>query len=106
MSGVIAKEQAALTQEAGKLKKLFAAIKKFFAKEFLWVLFVLLFGLPSALIITYVLETYCSEKLLAVINELLQGKPTFVGAYALSLAGIYFTRTVVGAIKTMVTKAA
>ncbi|MBL1232860.1 MAG: hypothetical protein COA31_009080 [Flavobacteriales bacterium] len=103
-SATIAKEKAALAQEEGKLKKLIAAIKKFFAKEFLWVLFVLLLGLPIGLIITYIIETYGSEKIMEMINKLLNGKPLFIGAYAVSLAGIYFTRTVVGAINLMANK--
>ncbi|KJS05769.1 MAG: hypothetical protein VR77_01515 [Flavobacteriales bacterium BRH_c54] len=103
-SATIAKEKAALAQEEGKLKKLIATIKKFFAKEFLWVLFVLLLGLPIGLIITYIIETYSSEKIMEMINKLLNGKPLFIGAYAVSLAGIYFTRTVVGAINLMANK--
>ena len=39
-----------------------------------------------------------------MINKLLNGKPLFIGAYAVSLAGIYFTRTVVGAINLMANK--
>ena len=70
-SATIAKEKAALAQEEGKLKKLIATIKKFFAKEFLWVLFVLLLGLPIGLIITYIIETYGSEKIMEMINKLL-----------------------------------
>lgn len=103
-SATIASQKAALAKEEGKLKKLLAAIKKLFAKEFLWVLFVLLLGLPLALIMTYITETYASEKILKMITKLLKDKPLFVAAYAVSLTGIYFTRTVVGAINLMTSK--
>lgn len=103
-SATLAKDKAALAKEEGKLKKLLAAIKKLFAKEFLWVLVVLLLGLPLALTITYVVETYGSEDIINMIKKILEGKPLFIGAYAVSLAGIYFTRTVVGAIKLMANK--
>tara|TARA_B100000780_G_C20971775_1_gene388023 strand:- start:202 stop:525 length:324 start_codon:yes stop_codon:yes gene_type:complete len=104
MSVTLEKEQAALMKEEGKLKKLFKAIKKLFAKEFLWVLFILLLALPMALTITYVIETYGPKAFLAVINNFLDGKPIFIGAYGVSIAGIYFSRTVIGAIKTLTDK--
>ena len=104
MSTPLEKERATLTKEEGKLKKVFAEIKKFFAKEFLWVLFVLLLALPISLIITYVMETYLSEAIKTDIDDLLDGIPPGVVAYAISLAGIYFTRAVVAAIKTVTDK--
>ena len=104
MSVSLAKEQAALTKDAGKLKGILVSIKKLFAKEFLWVLFILLLALPLALAINYILETYSPEALLTIINNLLEDNSLFAGAYALSIAGIYFTRTVVGAIKTLTEK--
>lgn len=103
-SATITNQKAALAKEEGKLKKMIVAIKIFFAKEFLWVLFVLLLGLPIGLIITYIIETYGTEKMMEIIDKLLNGKPLFIGSYAVSLAGIYFTRTVVGAINLMVVK--
>lgn len=104
MSAVLEKEQAALTAAEGKLKKLLAAVKKFFSKEFLWVLLILLMGLPLALIMTYVLETYASEEVLSALTTLLEDSPLYIGCYVTSLGGIYFTRMVVGAIKTLITK--
>ncbi len=103
MSGALAKEKEALAKEEGKLKKLLAAIKKFMAKEFLWVLFAALLAIPIAFIMTYTLETYAKD-IVTYLNEFLKGKPLFIASYVLSIAGIYFTRAVVGAIETMVKK--
>ena len=101
MSVNLGKEQAALTKEVGKLKKIFDAIKKFLAKEFLWVLLALIIGLPVALVITYVINNYAPEELKTIVDNYLNGKPTLVGAYALSLVGIYFARTLAGVLKTL-----
>lgn len=103
-SKTLTSQKALLAKEEGKLKKLLVAIKKLFAKEFLWVLLVLLLGLPLALIITYILETYASEQILEMTTKILKDKPLFMGAYLLSLVGIYFTRTVVGAIHLLTNK--
>jgi hypothetical protein len=102
MNVSLKKDQAALMKEEGKLKKFFVAVKKFFAKEFLWVVFVVLLGLPLALILNYLLKTFGSIEVLRVVDELLDEKPQFVGCYAISCSGIYFTRAVIGAINLMV----
>lgn len=104
MSAVLEKEQAALEETEGKLKKLLAAIKKLLSKEFLWVLLILLIGLPMALIMTYTIETYGSNETLTVLQTLLEGNPLYIGCYVTCLGGIYFTRIVVGAIKTLIKK--
>jgi hypothetical protein len=104
MSVALAKKKAALIKDEGKLMKLFKVIKKLFAKEFLWILLILLLALPIALIITYVLEAYGPEVFLITINKLLEGKPIFIVAYGVSIAGIYFSRIVLGAIKTLTNK--
>lgn len=104
MSGVLAKEQAALAKQVGTITKLFLAIKKILAKEFLWILFATVLSLPLALIITYLLKKYAPSTLLDLILQLLPGIPLFIDAFALSIAGIYFTRTVVGAIQTLTKK--
>lgn len=104
MSITLENEKAALAKDEGKVKKLFAAVKKFFAKEFLWLLFALLLALPIALIMTYIIETYVAADTRMKLIELSEGKTLFLSAYALSLAGIYFTRTVAAAIRTVVKK--
>jgi len=98
MSGALAKEKAAAAKELGKLKKLLTSIKKFFAKEFLWILFVALTALPIAFLLKYMLEPYTDEEMLIKIKEILKGKSLLTGTYILSVAGIYFTRTIIGAI--------
>jgi hypothetical protein len=103
MSGILANEKAALAKEGGKLKKIFEAVKKFMAKEFLWVLFVALLALPIAFVITYVLENYVME-LATLVKNYINGKPLILASYILSIAGIYFTRAIVGAINTLAKK--
>ncbi|MBD78267.1 MAG: hypothetical protein CL840_05040 [Crocinitomicaceae bacterium] len=100
----LAKEQAALAKGQGKLKKFLAAVKKLFAKEFLWVLAILLLALPMATIFTYLLQKYAPKPIMDDILGYLKGTSLFIAAYAFSIAGIYFTRTVVGAIETLVKK--
>jgi len=108
MSGALAKEKAAAAKEVGKLKKLLASIKKFFAKEFLWILFVALSALPIAFIMEYILETYIPEEIAIKIKENLKenlkDKSLLTGTYILSVAGIYFTRAIIGAIAVTVKK--
>lgn len=106
MSTAIAKDQVALMKAEGKLKKFFKAVKKLFAKEFLWVLFIALLALPLALILNYILATYGSDNVLTMVKELLGNNPLFTGAYGICVAGIYFTRTIVGSIKTLTNKIA
>lgn len=106
MNPELEKEVAAFKEGEGKLKKLFASIKKLISKEFLWVLVVLLLGLPLALILTYLFETHASEEMLVMTKKILEGNPLFIGAYMICLGGIYFTRMVVGAIKTATKKPA
>jgi sorbitol-specific phosphotransferase system component IIC len=98
MSTTLKKEQAYLQEEAGKLKKAFEAIKKFFSKEFLWVLGVFLLALPLALTLTYLVENYTSKSFQNAILTNLKGNSLFYGAYLFSIAGIYLSRMVSGAI--------
>ena len=104
MSESVAKGKEALAAEEGKLMKLLKAVKKIVAKEFLWVLFIALMSIPLALIMKYLVETYASGKTIAAICEALDGITLAVGCYAVSIAGFYFARTVVGAIKTLTEK--
>lgn len=105
MSSVtLAKEQAALMEEEGKLLKLFKAVKKILAKEFLLVLFILLLALPLGLVLTYIIETYGGESILNTINQITDEVPLFITAYSICIAGIYFSRTIIGAISTLTDK--
>ena len=104
MSTTLAKEQATLAKDTGVLKKLLASIKKLFAKEFLWILFILILGLPLGLTFTFTIQKFASAVVLDVIKEIIQTTPLFIACYLFSLVGIYFTRMVVGAIEMMVNK--
>lgn len=100
----LAEQQAALTKDKAKITKLFAAIKKLMSKEFLWILFALILGLPLALIFIYLIPILIPDSALNAIDQFLNGTPRFNLAFTISLAGIYFTRTIVGSIQTLVKK--
>lgn len=104
MSETVAKGKEALAAEEGKLKKLLKVVKKIVAKEFLWVLFILLVSIPLALAMKYIVEEYASAEVITAIYEVLDGNKLSVGCYAVSIAGFYFARMVVGAIKTLTEK--
>ena len=96
-----------LKQDSGKLKKLYATIKKAVAKEFLWMLLVLGISIPLALILQYIiskdakiLSAELAKDLNDLENILAPEQPAFWVLYTITVAGIYFTRLVAGAIKT------
>lgn len=99
----LAEQQAALTKDKAKITKIFAALKKLLSKEFLWVLFALILGLPLAVVFNYILS-FASESTLNALDHFLVDTPRFIAAYVFSLAGIYFTRTVVGSVETLIKK--
>ncbi|MDN3643607.1 hypothetical protein QWY87_12895 [Lutimonas halocynthiae] len=103
MSGILATEKEALTKEQGKLMKFFAALKKFLAKEFLWVVFVAILALPLAELFKAILDNY-SPSFKAYIAGLMHSTELFLPTYVLSAAGIYFIRAIIGSIKTLVKK--
>ena len=104
MSGNLADAKAAMAAEEGKLKKLLKAIKKVLAKEFLWVLLVLILAIPLAFIFKYILDEYASINTITYVTKILGDIPQFLGCYLLSIAGIYFARMTDGAIKTLTEK--
>ncbi len=93
-----------IKEEEGKLKKLLKAIKKIIAGEFLWLLFIAIISIPIALAIRYLFLKYATEAMIETIVYILEGNSILVGSYALSVVGIYFSRAIVGAIKTVVEK--
>jgi len=100
----LAKQQAALAKEEGKLKKLLASVQKFLSKEFLWVILVLLLAVPLGLVMTYLFNEYATSDQIMTVCDMISDRPLFVGFYVLNIAGIYFTRAVIGSIKTLVDK--
>ena len=104
MSGTLADAKAAMAAEEGKLKKFLKAVKKFMAKEFLWVLFALILAAPMAFIFKYLLDELASGVTIEYICEMLGEIPLFMGCYMVSIAGIYFARATQGASTTLVSK--
>ncbi len=89
--------------EKSKLTKLFSAIKKLLAKEFLWIVGILLLSLPLALIGNYLIAKF-TPSLLPVIGSIPGNGSSLIGSYEISVAGLYFSRAIAGSIKTMIKK--
>ena len=104
MSGALSKRKAALAAEEGKLKKLLKLLKKIMAKEFLWVLFILLMSIPLSLILKHLINTYASCDLIEYVYDVLEGDYLLESSYIVSVAGFYFSRTLIGAINTLTEK--
>ena len=100
MNGTVAKEQAALKKEGGKLMKFLTMVKKFISKEFLWVLYVLLLALPLGYVLMQLFFKLPTD-IRSQIIEWLNTVPLYILTYALAIIGVYFTRMVIGAIKTL-----
>lgn len=92
-------DDKSLVAKEGALVKIVAAVQKLVAKEFLWILFAVLLSIPLAFIVQYGIEKYMNEALKTVIKNETGSSSTFLGAYLLSFAGIYFSRMVKVAIK-------
>lgn len=93
-----------IKEEEGTFKKLLKAIKKIVAGEFLWILFIAILSIPIALVIHYLGFKYATGKMIQTICDILDGNSLLLGSYALSVAGIYFSRIIIGAVKTVVEK--
>ncbi|HIB47315.1 MAG TPA: hypothetical protein EYN07_07990 [Flavobacteriaceae bacterium] len=97
MSGILAKEKAALAKEEGKLTKFLKAVQKFMAKEFLWVLLAVVLAFPLAYLIDYVLQNYMYE-VYGDLKIYMNDRPVLLATYLIAIAGIYFARAVAGSI--------
>lgn len=98
MSTIIAKEQAALAKDEAKLKKFFVAVKKILAKEFLWVLGVLIVAIPITILFKIWVESYADTAALNALNQLFKNQ-LFLGLYLTVIIGMYIIRTIAGSIK-------
>jgi len=104
MSAGLEKAKASVAAEEGKLKKLLKAIKKLIAKEFLWVLAVLLLSVPLSLLLNQAYNRFATVEIKNAVAELLEGNSIDLATYVVSIAGVYFTRMTVGAIQTVIKK--
>ena len=87
--------------DESKLLKIFKAIKKFVAKEFLLILIIVIVSIPLA----YMLELELTKKapdLMEALLKTFQGSGSFMILYTLCVAGLYFSRVVLGALQTLV----
>ncbi len=100
MSVASAGDTKKLKADAGKLKKILAAVKKALSKELLWSLFVALLAVPVTFILAYLIDISAID--LTEVFDIITGNryPPFVVLYIISVLGIYFSRIVATAIKT------
>lgn len=92
-------------KEAKGLLKILQVIQKFVAKEFIWILAAIFFGIPFALVLMFVLDVLLAgmEAELEAI-EGIDVVDIFLACYILSLAGIYVIRFILSALKVMASK--
>ncbi len=93
--------EAAFKKQAGTIEKLLKGIKKLLAKEFLWIFAIVLVSFPMTLIHYYLLTKYGAVGLLNALHEIFEDSGLFLGLYSLNVIGLYFSRTLLGAIKTL-----
>jgi len=85
--------------------KLGAVIAKFFAKEFLWVVLVLVIALPLSALFVYLIQAINGTGgLKSELNNIASDVPFIVISYIYASAGIYFTRIVVSSISVIAKK--
>ena len=104
MSASIQKEQAALKKEGGKLVKFLTAAKKLIAKEFLIVLVLAIIAIPVGYFLYLLFQVFASTDLKQTIAGITGDVPLYIWWYMLGFIGCYFTRTVVGAIASLIKK--
>ncbi|OEJ98596.1 hypothetical protein A8C32_05195 [Flavivirga aquatica] len=100
-----------IKEESGKIKKIYAAVKKAVSKEFLWILFIMAISIPIALTASYIISAdvhIVNAKIahdIEEVSEIITNKqPLFRVLYGMSVVGIYFSRMVTAAIKTQFVK--
>ena len=104
MSSGLERAKASAAAEEEKFKKLLKAIKKGVAKEFLWVLAILLLSVPLSLVLKYGYDKLATIEIKNTVTEILEGNSMALASYMVSIAGIYFTRMTMGAIQTVLKK--
>lgn len=93
--------EKALAAEDSKLMKIVKAIKKAVAKEFVWIVLIVILAFPLA----YMLEKDLEQRapaFLSALQNAFKGTGTFMILYVICAAGLYFSRMVMGAIRTIV----
>lgn len=101
IKGKIAEEEKKL----GPILKLFAKLQKLVAKEFLWIISIVLLSAPIGLLLLFLLDIIAP----ALTTELEQTEHVdildiYIILYLVSGGGIYFIRVLVNAIRLMVAK--
>ncbi|WP_075342976.1 hypothetical protein [Tenacibaculum agarivorans] len=109
MKSSLSTKEKAVKDDFGKVKKVVKIIKKIMAKELLWLLFVLIISIPISLILAYVVSSEAQilnqqlSKDIEDVSEIITfRRPAFTLIFSICVVGMYFSRTVVNAIKTLV----
>jgi hypothetical protein len=96
--------------EPSKFAEIVDFVKGLLAKEFLALLIILVIAFPLALIIGYVMAFFYENSTSEAVQSSLAVKPAtedqlpFIFLYIIAVAGLYFSRMVAGAIKTITNK--
>ncbi|CAM1345264.1 hypothetical protein [Tenacibaculum amylolyticum] len=102
-------DQKEAKQDFGKVEKIAKTIKKAISKEFLWVLFSVIVSIPLAMICSYIISSdahIINEQVSKDIEEVAgiittEEHPLFRVIFGITMLGIYFSRMVATAIKTL-----
>lgn len=101
-------DQKGIKKDFGKVEKIIKGVKKAISKEFLWILFSIIISIPIALIFSYLISsdahllnqeiTQDIEEVTGIISP---NQPLFRVLFGITLVGIYFSRMVAAAVKTL-----
>lgn len=89
-------------QQQSKLIKILSAIVKFVAKEFLWILLILIVSFPLAYLEMILLQS-SKGKFQTFMEHKFPGNEFFIVLYIITLISLYFVHIVVGALKIVIT---
>lgn len=89
-------------QQQSKLVKILSAIVKFVAKEFLWILLILIVSFPLAYLEMMLLHSSKGE-FQTFMEHKFPDNELFIFLYIITLISLYFVRIVVGALKIVIT---
>lgn len=101
-------DQKEAKQDFGKIEKIIKAVKKAVSKEFLWILFSIIISIPLALICSYLISSdahllneQLSKDIEDVTGIITEQHPLFRVLFGITVVGVYFSRMVAAAIKTL-----
>lgn len=91
-------------KKLGPILKLLAKLQKLVAKEFLWIIAIVLVSAPLALLLLFMLDLIAPQLNAELAKSNIDVLDVFIVLYLFSGVGIYFLRILVNAIRLMATK--